>query len=69
MHDISVSDIYSRFLAARKFDPDAALEQFHEASKFRREMHIVKLYDIVEITEFEQARQFVRIRLLAKPIY
>jgi hypothetical protein len=55
-----VSDIYSRFLAARQFVPDAALKQFEEASKFRREKHIVKLYDIVEIADFEQARHFVR---------
>ncbi|KAJ5160712.1 uncharacterized protein N7482_007716 [Penicillium canariense] len=50
--------IHRRFLTARRFDPDAALKQFQEASQFRREKHIVKLYDMVEITDFEQARQF-----------
>ncbi|KAJ6104680.1 hypothetical protein N7523_011000 [Penicillium sp. IBT 18751x] len=47
-----------RFLAARQFDQESALKQFQEASIFRREKHIVKLYDIVEIADFEQARQF-----------
>ncbi|KAJ6003502.1 hypothetical protein N7451_006049 [Penicillium sp. IBT 35674x] len=48
-----------RFLTARRFNADGALEQFQEASQFRREKHIVRLYDIVEIADFEQARQFV----------
>lgn len=53
--------INRRFLAARRFNADAALKQFQEALQFRREKHIVKLYDIVEITDFEQARQFVNL--------
>ncbi|KAJ5560728.1 hypothetical protein N7513_003127 [Penicillium frequentans] len=47
-----------RFLKARQFNADGALKQFQEASQFRREKHTVRLYDIVEIADFEQARQF-----------
>jgi hypothetical protein len=57
-------DLNRRFLTARLFNEDAALKQFQKAIQFRREKHIVRLYDIVEITDFEQARQFVNISLL-----
>jgi hypothetical protein len=57
-------DLNRRFLTARQFNEDAALKQFQKATQFRREKHIVRLYDIVEITDFEQARQFVNISLL-----
>ena len=53
------ADMNRRFLAARRFDPDAALEQFKEACQFRQEKSVLKLYDIIPITDFEQARQFV----------
>ncbi|KAJ5670874.1 hypothetical protein N7507_000001 [Penicillium longicatenatum] len=55
-----ISDPFTllRFLTARGFNVDAAFKQFEEASHFRREKHIVRLYDTVEITDFEQARQF-----------
>jgi hypothetical protein len=57
-------------LTARQFNEDAALKQLQEATQFRREKHIVRLYDVVEITDFEQARQFVDISLLkSKLIY
>ncbi|KAJ5138839.1 uncharacterized protein N7515_003687 [Penicillium bovifimosum] len=47
-----------RFLAARRFDPEAALEQFKEAFQFRQQKSVLKLYDIMPISDFEQARQF-----------
>lgn len=56
---MSVADPVRRFLAARRFDPDGALKQFQEASKFREEKHITRLYDMVNIADFEQARQLV----------
>ncbi|KGO50389.1 hypothetical protein PEX1_016440 [Penicillium expansum] len=46
-----------RFLIARRFDPDGALKQFQEAYEFREEKHILRLYDLVDIANFEQARQ------------
>ncbi|KAJ5899074.1 hypothetical protein N7495_003818 [Penicillium taxi] len=46
-----------RFLTARQFDPDGAKKQFQEASLFRQEKHINKLFDIIEISEYEQTRQ------------
>ncbi|CAG8067312.1 unnamed protein product, partial [Penicillium nalgiovense] len=48
-----------RFLAARRFDPDAALDQLKETYQFRQEKSTLKLYDIIPISDFEQARQFV----------
>ncbi|KAJ5624353.1 hypothetical protein N7510_000662 [Penicillium lagena] len=53
-----------RFLTARQYDTAAALKQFQEASQFRREKHIVRLHDMVEVTDFEQARQFVGFHFL-----
>ncbi|OQE38504.1 hypothetical protein PENCOP_c008G01428 [Penicillium coprophilum] len=46
-----------RFLVARQFDPDRALKQFQEACEFRQEKDILRLYDLVDIADFEQARQ------------
>lgn len=57
------ADFNRRFLTARQYNTHTALKQFQEASQFRREKHIVKLHDLVEITDFEQARQFVRLRV------
>lgn len=50
-----------RFLLARRFDPDDALKQFQEACKFREEKDILRLYDLVDIADFEEARQIVSI--------
>ncbi|KAJ5211189.1 hypothetical protein N7491_011009 [Penicillium cf. griseofulvum] len=46
-----------RFLVARQFDPDGALKQFEETYKFREEKDILRLYDLVDIANFDQARQ------------
>ncbi|KAJ5519707.1 hypothetical protein N7463_000160 [Penicillium fimorum] len=46
-----------RFLVARQFDPDGALKQFQEACEFREKNHILRLYDLIDIANFEQARQ------------
>ncbi|KAJ5360799.1 hypothetical protein N7517_009990 [Penicillium concentricum] len=46
-----------RFLVARRFDPDGALKQFQQACEFREEKHILRLYDLVNIADFEQARE------------
>lgn len=53
------ADPTRRFLVARQFDPDGALKQFQEACEFREKKHILRLYDSVDISDFEQARQFV----------
>lgn len=50
-----------RFLVARRFDPGDALKQFQEACKFREEKHILRLYDLVDIADFEEARRIVSI--------
>lgn len=65
MHEIWVvslgADRTRRFLIARRFDPDGALKQFQEAYEFREEKHILRLYDLVDIANFEQARQIVSV--------
>lgn len=52
----------SRFLIARKNDPDAALKQLQQSVDFRQDRDILRLYDVVDTEDFEQARQFVRSR-------
>ncbi|KAJ5188121.1 hypothetical protein N7491_004446, partial [Penicillium cf. griseofulvum] len=47
-----------RFLSARRFDADDALKQFQETSLFRQEKQILRLYDVIDISDYEQARQF-----------
>lgn len=53
------TDPHRRFLIARRYDQDAALEQFREATQFRSDKDVVRLYDVIEVADFEQTRQFV----------
>lgn len=59
----AVADTARRFLTARRFDPNGALTQFEEAHRFREENHIIRLYDLIKISDYEQARQLVSERL------
>jgi hypothetical protein len=59
-----VADLDRRFLTARRFDPDGALMQFEEAQRFREEKHIIRLYDMIKIADYEEARQLVSKRVL-----
>ncbi|KAJ5332548.1 uncharacterized protein N7506_006331 [Penicillium brevicompactum] len=45
-----------RFLTARKFDNDEAVKHFEAAHKFREQKHIIRLYDLIQIADFESAR-------------
>ena len=54
------TDLPRRFLIARRFDQNAALDQFREATQFRSDKVVVRLYDVMEVVVFEQTRHFVR---------
>lgn len=57
----TLTDLFlRRFLTARQFECDAALNQFQSANKFRSEKQVVHLFDTIEVSEFEQVRQLVR---------
>ncbi|KAJ5116915.1 hypothetical protein N7456_001263 [Penicillium angulare] len=47
-----------RYLSARQFDSDGALKQLEDTIKFRQENQLVGLFDAIEVSDFEQARQF-----------
>ncbi|PLB44299.1 CRAL/TRIO domain-containing protein [Aspergillus steynii IBT 23096] len=44
-----------RFLRARKFDPEPAINQFFEAILFRKEKGIFEVYDGIRVEDFETA--------------
>ncbi|PYI01418.1 CRAL/TRIO domain-containing protein [Aspergillus sclerotiicarbonarius CBS 121057] len=46
-----------RYLEARKMDSTSALEQFQEATKFHTEKHILRLYDLVSLEDYEETRK------------
>ncbi|KAL4994893.1 CRAL-TRIO domain-containing protein [Aspergillus recurvatus] len=45
-----------RFLQANKMDPSKALEQFKQAADFRTDNDAVRLYDLISVSDFEEAR-------------
>ncbi|KAF8208586.1 CRAL/TRIO domain-containing protein [Mycena galopus ATCC 62051] len=47
-----------RFLRARSFDPTAALKQFSDSDKWRREHDADNLFKTFDATEFENSRRF-----------
>lgn len=58
-----------RFLRARKFDVNAAWDQFKDTEDWRKDNAIEKLYENIDIDSYESARRMVRpLRLLPKHI-
>ncbi|KAJ5241644.1 uncharacterized protein N7469_003235 [Penicillium citrinum] len=55
---LSDSSTLLRFLTARKNDPNAALGQLQQSVDFRQDRDILRLYDVVDTEDFEQARRF-----------
>lgn len=53
------ADPTRRFLAARKYDPGEATKHFETAHRFREDNHIIRLYDMIDIAEFERTRKLV----------
>ncbi|KAL4983197.1 CRAL-TRIO domain-containing protein [Aspergillus falconensis] len=45
-----------RFLQANKMDPSKALEQLTQAIDFRTENDAIRLYDLINVSHFEEAR-------------
>ncbi|KAK1138404.1 hypothetical protein N8T08_002636 [Aspergillus melleus] len=44
-----------RFLRARKFDPEIAINQFFEANLFRKENRVFEVYDGIRVQDYETA--------------
>lgn len=48
----------SRFLRARKFDPEKALKQFTDAETWRKQHNVDQLYRTFPSDEFELAKKY-----------
>ncbi|RAK95858.1 SEC14 family lipid-binding protein [Aspergillus ibericus CBS 121593] len=46
-----------RYLAARQMDAASALAQFQEATQFHAEKHILRLYDLISVDDYEETRK------------
>ncbi|KAF2086293.1 CRAL/TRIO domain-containing protein [Saccharata proteae CBS 121410] len=46
-----------RYLRARKFTPTEALKQFEETEDWRKENNLEKLYDTIDVEEYDQTRR------------
>lgn len=53
------ADSSSRYLRARKFVPNEAFTQFKDTEDWRKENQLDKLYDTIDIGEYEQTRVLV----------
>lgn len=48
-----------RYLRARKFVPSEAFGQFKDTEDWRKENQLEKLYDTIDVNEYEQTRVLV----------
>lgn len=48
----------SRFLRARRFDPDRALKQFSDAEAWRKQHNVDELYRTFPVEEMELAKKY-----------
>jgi hypothetical protein len=48
-----------RYLRARKFVPNEAFGQFKDTEDWRKEIQLEKLYDTIDVKEYEQTRVLV----------
>ena len=48
-----------RYLRARKFIPNEAFGQFKDTEDWRKENQLEKLYDTIDVSEYEQTRVLV----------
>ena len=48
-----------RYLRARKFVPSEAFGQFKDTEDWRKDIQLEKLYDTIDINEYEQTRVLV----------
>lgn len=49
-----------RYLRARKFVPADAFKQFKDTEDWRRDNEIDKLYDTIDVDEYDETRRLVR---------
>ena len=57
--DKTPADPGSRYLRARKFVPSEAFGQFKDTEDWRKDIQLDKLYDTIDINEYEQTRVLV----------
>lgn len=49
----------SRYLRARKFNPEEAFGQFKDTEDWRKENRLEEYYDQIDIREYDEARRLV----------
>jgi hypothetical protein len=57
--DKTPADPRRRYLRARKFIPSEAFGQFKDTEDWRKDIQLEKLYDTIDINEYEQTRVLV----------
>jgi hypothetical protein len=57
--DKTPADPGRRYLRARKFVPSEAFGQFKDTEDWRKDIQLEKLYDTIDINEYEQTRVLV----------
>ena len=57
--DKTPADPGRRYLRARKFIPSEAFGQFKDTEDWRKDIQLDKLYDTIDINEYEQTRVLV----------
>lgn len=50
---------FRRFLRARRFDVNAAFQQFKDTEDWRKENNIEALYENIDVESYEEARRVV----------
>lgn len=53
------TDSPRRYLRARKFDPTEAFNQFKDTEDWRKENQIDKVYETIDVEEYDQSRRLV----------
>jgi hypothetical protein len=49
----------SRYLRARRFNPEEAFTQFKDTEEWRKDNHLEQYYDKIDIHEYDAARRLV----------
>jgi hypothetical protein len=57
--DETPADPRRRYLRARKFIPSEAFGQFKDTEDWRKDIQLEKIYDTIDINEYEQTRVLV----------
>lgn len=52
-----------RFLRARRFVPQDAVQQFSDTERWRAENQIDTIYENIDVKDYEETRRLVSIRL------